>query len=148
MPQNKPNNDYTAKLAAYEELLATIPAIERKGKTFPYTSHNGNMFTLLNQSGTMALRLPADAREKFLHQHNTKLFESHGVVMKEYVAVPDALLQDTSAMREHLATSYRYAQTLRPKPTTKRSTTKNSAKKAAAAKSSEAAGAKRKNRKP
>lgn len=147
MPQNNFSNEYAERLAAYEKLLATIPAIEPKGKTFPYTSHNGNMFTLLNQSGTMALRLPADAREKFLQQHNTKLFESHGAIMKEYVAVPDTLLQDTNAMREHFAASYLYVQTLKPKPSTKVSPTKSIPKRKSSANRSATIGSKRKSRK-
>jgi TfoX/Sxy family transcriptional regulator of competence genes len=77
------------------------------------------MFTLLNQSGTMALRLPEDAREKFLKQHKTKLFVSHGALMKEYVAVPDVLLKDTATMRKYLSASYEYVKTLKVKPTKK-----------------------------
>ena len=53
------------KLGLYEKLIATNPKIERKGATHPYTSLNGNMFTLLNPPGTLAIRLPADEREKF-----------------------------------------------------------------------------------
>jgi hypothetical protein len=34
---------------------------------------------------------------------------------KEYVAVPDALLAKTAALRPYLVASFRYAQTLRPK---------------------------------
>jgi hypothetical protein len=30
--------------------------------------------------------------EKFLRKHKTTLFEAYGVVMKEYVTVPDSLL--------------------------------------------------------
>ena len=36
-----------AKIALYDKLLATNPQIKRKGKTNPYTSHNGHMFTHL-----------------------------------------------------------------------------------------------------
>jgi hypothetical protein len=49
----------------YERLIATIPAIERKGAANPYTSLNGNMFTLLHQSRTLAIRLPEDKRGVF-----------------------------------------------------------------------------------
>jgi len=47
--------------ALYDKLIATIPEIERKGDANPYTSLNGNMFTLLHQSG-LAIRLPEDER--------------------------------------------------------------------------------------
>jgi hypothetical protein len=41
----------------YDQLIATNPKIERKGAANPYTSVNGNMFTLLHQS-RLAIRLP------------------------------------------------------------------------------------------
>ena len=46
----------------YDQLIATIPTIERKGAANPYTSLNGNMFTLLHQS-RLAIRLPEDERK-------------------------------------------------------------------------------------
>ncbi|HEV3447681.1 MAG TPA: hypothetical protein VG099_23800 [Gemmataceae bacterium] len=53
-------------VALYEALLATNPQIERKGAAMPYTSVNGNMFSLLTPDGLLALRLPAAEREAFL----------------------------------------------------------------------------------
>jgi hypothetical protein len=107
-------------VALYEALLATIPAIERKGATMPYTSVNGNMYSLLTPDGSLALRLPSPHREAFLKRHNTTLCEQYGVVMKEYVRVPPALLEDTRALSKYLDISYRYACSLKPKPTTKK----------------------------
>jgi TfoX/Sxy family transcriptional regulator of competence genes len=105
------------KIALYEKLVATIPEIERKGADNPYTSVNGNMFSLLHSpDGRLALRLPEDEREKFLQKHKTGLFEAYGVVMKEYVAVPDALLARTKELQKYLAMSFAYAKTLKPKP--------------------------------
>ncbi len=105
--------------ALYEALLATNPAIERKGDANPYTSHNGNMFTLLHQS-RLAIRLPEEEREKFLKKYKTTLFEAYGTVMKEYVAVPDDLLEKTKELKKYLDLSYEYAKTLKPKPTAKK----------------------------
>ena len=104
----------------YERLLAAIPGIERKGDANPYTSLNGNMFTLLHQGQTLAIRLPEDDREKFLKKYKTTLFEAYGAVMKEYVRVPDALLSKTAELEKYIAISYAYAKTLKPKPTTKK----------------------------
>ena len=104
----------------YEALLATIPGLERKGDANPYTSLNGNMFTLLHQSSRLAIRLPEDKRQEFLKKHKTKLFEAYGTVMAEYVAVPDALLTDTRELKKYLLHSYEYARTLKPKPTKKK----------------------------
>jgi hypothetical protein len=39
--------------------------------------------------------------------------------MKEYVQVPAALLRNTPALAKYLDISYRYACSLKPKPTTK-----------------------------
>jgi TfoX/Sxy family transcriptional regulator of competence genes len=106
-------------IALYDKLIATHPEIERKGAANPYTSLNGNMFTMLSPSGVMALRLPEDEREAFLKKHKAKLFEAYGAVMKEYVAVPESLLRNTKEMKKYLSVSYDYAKTLKPKATTK-----------------------------
>lgn len=116
MPNKKPpSND---REALYDKLIATIPEIERKGDANPYTSLNGNMFTLLHQS-RLAMRLPEVEREVFLKKYKTTLFEAYGTVMKEYVAVPDDLLSKTKELKKYLELSYAYAKTLRPKLTKK-----------------------------
>ena len=110
------------KVELYEKLLATVPEIERKGADNPYTSLNGNMFSLLHSpDGRLALRLSETDREKFLKKYETTLFEAYGVVMKEYVAVPDDLLAKTKELEKYLVMSYEYVRTLRPKPTKKKS---------------------------
>ncbi|MGP0020096.1 MAG: TfoX/Sxy family protein [Candidatus Sulfotelmatobacter sp.] len=106
-------------VALYDKLIATNPSIERKGDANPYTSLNGNMFTLLHQS-RLAIRLPEAEREKFLKQYKTTLFEAYGAVMQEYVAVPDRLLENTKELQKYLDASYEYAKTLQPKPTKKK----------------------------
>ena len=105
----------------YETLVATNPAVERKGATHPYTSLNGNMFSYLHPSGKVALRLPPDERKKFLEKYQTTLFEAYGVVQKEYVTVPDELLKKTKQLQKYFELSYQYAQTLKPKPSRKKS---------------------------
>ena len=107
------------KLALYEKLIATNPKIKRKGAANPYTSLNGHMFSYLDPSGSLALRLPEDEREKFLKKYKTTLFEAYGHVMKEYVTVPDRLLRNTNELRKYLDLSYEFISTLRPKPTRK-----------------------------
>ena len=109
------------RVALYDKLIATNPKIERKGAANPYTSLNGNMFTLLHQSGRLAIRLPEDKRAEFLKKHKTTLFEAYGAVMEEYVAVPDALLKNTKELQKYLETSYEYVKTLKSKPTRKKS---------------------------
>jgi TfoX/Sxy family transcriptional regulator of competence genes len=116
----KKNAVPNAKVALYEQLIATNPEIERKGDANPYTSVNGNMFTMLHQGERLAIRLPEEEREKFLKKYKTALFEAHGAVMKEYVAVPDSLLAKTKELKKYLDLSYTYAKTLKAKPTTKK----------------------------
>ena len=101
----------------YEKLVATNPKVERKGATMPYTSVNGHMFSLLTKEGRLALRLPAEARDAFLKKYKTKLCEQYGVVMKEYVEVPDALLKKTQELKKYFDQSYAYVSSLKPKPT-------------------------------
>jgi hypothetical protein len=108
------------KVDLYDKLIASVPKIERKGAANPYTSLNGNMFTLLHQSETLAIRLPEGKREEFLKKYKTALFEAYGVVMKEYVTVPDSLLKNTKELKKYLEASYEYVNTLRPKPTKKK----------------------------
>jgi TfoX/Sxy family transcriptional regulator of competence genes len=112
----KPSAD---RVVLYDRLIATNPEIERKGDANPYTSLNGNMFTLLHQF-RLAIRLPEDEREKFLKKYKTTLFQTYGTVMKEYVAVPDALLEKTKELQKYLNLSYEYAKPLKPKPTRKK----------------------------
>jgi TfoX/Sxy family transcriptional regulator of competence genes len=120
MPWSKKSPIPPEKIALYEKLVAGIPEIERKGADNPYTAVNGNMFSLLlSPEGRLALRLPAAERASFLRKHNTKLFEAYGAVMKEYVAVPDALLKKTKELQKYLTVSYAYAKTLKPKPSKK-----------------------------
>ena len=118
MPPSKQESP-AEHVALYDKLIATRPEIERKGDANPYTSLNGNMFTLLHQ-GKLAIRLSEDEREKFLKKYKTNLFEAYGTVMKEYVAVPDSLLEKTRELTKYLDLSYEYAKTLKAKPTTKK----------------------------
>jgi hypothetical protein len=103
------------KVALYEKLIGTMPEIERKGDVHPYTSINGNMFSYLDQTGTMGLRLSKDDLEGFLKKYETKLFESYGVVKKDWATVPDSLLQKTTELKKYLKKSVEFTKTLKSK---------------------------------
>jgi len=109
------------KVDLYDKLIENHPDIELKGISNPYTSLNGHMFTHLSKDGSLGIRLPREAREDFLDRYNTSLYESHGAIMKEYVRVPDELLQNTEELSPYLKISYEYIKTLKPKPTKKKS---------------------------
>ena len=108
------------RVALYEKLVATIPGIERKGATMPYTSLNGHMFSLLTREGPLALRLPEPERTEFLRKYKTTLVETYGTVRKEYVAVPDGLLARTRELSKYFQISVNYVKGLKPKPTTRK----------------------------
>lgn len=110
------------RLAAYDRVIEMVPGVVRKGASIPYTSVNGNMFSYLFGEGSLALRLSAADRETFLAVFGTRLHEAYGTVQKEYVDVPDALLDDTAQLARWFASSHAYASGLKPKPTTRRST--------------------------
>jgi hypothetical protein len=78
------------------------------------------MFSYLSKSGTLALRLPEEAREPFLNKYKTTLCKQYGVIQKEYVEVLDALLKRTSELKEYFTLSYTYVRTLKPKTTSKK----------------------------
>jgi hypothetical protein len=110
----------TEKVALYDKLIATIPEIERKGSTVPYTSLNGNMFSYLHNDGTLALRLSEKDRADFIKKHSAELMQAYGIVQKEYIAVPEKVLADTKEMEKYLKLSFEYAKTLKSKPAKKK----------------------------
>src|SRR5262245_45609088 len=116
MPGPQPYPDATL-LSLYEGLIDNIAGLERKGAKTPYTSVNGNMFSFLTPEGELALRLSPAQRTAFLDAHKDSVLEQHGVVLKEYVRVPQSLLDDQKELTELFAASYDYAQGLKPKPT-------------------------------
>lgn len=106
------------KLALYQQLIDTHPEIELKGgKKLPYTSFQGNMFSQLTKAGKVGLRMGKAERDAFIAAFNSKLLENYGVVLKEYVEVPDHLLENTEKLMPFLEQSYAYAKTLKAKPT-------------------------------
>jgi len=103
----------------YKKLIETVPKVELKGLTMPYTSHNGHMFSFLDKDGKLGLRLSADERETFISKFKTSLCKAHGTVLKEYVEVPDKILKDTKTLKVYFQKSFNYVDTLKPKATKK-----------------------------
>lgn len=108
------------KLDLYDRLIGTMTGVERKGATVPYTSHNGHMFSLMDEQGTLGLRLPKDGIGTFLKKYKTTLREAYGIVQKEYVVVPDALLRKTKDLQPWFRMSFEYVSALKPKPSKKK----------------------------
>jgi hypothetical protein len=115
-----PDDDYASALGLYEKLVRTNPNVTRKGKTVPYTSLNGHMFSFLSKDGQVSLRLPKEERELFISKYETELSLQYGSVMKEYVVVPNDLLSKTGELKTYFDMSYEYVGSLKPKPTKKK----------------------------
>lgn len=106
---------YQKNLKLYEKLIAMIPEIEQKGKTMPYTSANGHMFSQINKDGEIGIRLPKAKREDFLKKYETAPFKSYGAVMKEYVLIPESLLNQPDIVSSYLLDGYHYVNALKSK---------------------------------
>ena len=102
-------------LEKYDQLVALCPRFVRKGKTMPYTSANGYMFSLLNKAGQLGIRFSKSVQEKYIREFGTTIFKSYNSVMKGYVLIPDQMLEDLDKLAEYLNESYDYVMTLEPK---------------------------------
>ena len=107
------------KLALYDRLISMNAHFERKGKTMPYTSANGYMFSQLNKAGEIGIRLSTEAGQQFMEKYNTTVFKSYGAVMKGYVLIPEQLLEDLDLLSAYLNEAYHYVLSLKPKPSKK-----------------------------
>ena len=54
------------KLELYDEAVGKCPRFDRKGKTMPYTSANGHMFSLLNKAGELGVRFSKEIQQKYI----------------------------------------------------------------------------------
>ena len=103
------------KLALYDQLIAQCNGIERKGKTMPYTSANGHMFSQLNKDGELGIRFSEEVKEKYIKEFKTIPFKAYGAVMKGYVLIPENLWDDIPKLSELMDESYKYIISLEPK---------------------------------
>lgn len=104
------------QLKLYDE-IALMAGIERKGKTMPYTSSNGYMFSLLNKEAQLGIRLSKEDTKQFLEAYpNCEEFRSYGARMREYVLIPENLLiSDKKIVTSYLKKGLTYVNTLKPK---------------------------------
>ena len=103
------------KLKVYDELVAKCPRFKRKGKTMPYTSANGYMFSLFNKDCEIGIRFSREIQEKYINEWPTTIYESYGAVMRGYVLIPEKMLENLDEVAKYLNESYDYVMTLEPK---------------------------------
>lgn len=102
-------------LKVYEKLISSNPNFERKGKTVPYTSANGYMFSFINKAGELGMRLPKETQKEFTEKYNSGPFHSHGSVMKDYVIIPKKLYKKTKLLSSTIQLSFEFVMSLKPK---------------------------------
>jgi hypothetical protein len=73
----------------------------------------------MHKEDFVALRLPADLREQFMAKYKTTLVTAYGIVQKEYVAVPAALLAKTKELAKWFLAAHDYVAGMKPKATKK-----------------------------
>ncbi len=103
------------KLALYDKLVAKCPRFDRKGKTMPYTSANGYMFSQLNKDGEFGIRFSKEVQEKYFQEIGTTFYKSYGATMKGYVMMPESMWKDLDTLANYLNESYDYVMFLEPK---------------------------------
>ncbi|MBX2796582.1 MAG: TfoX/Sxy family protein [Myxococcales bacterium] len=114
---------YQGPPEALDQYIAAIEqsssGAEVKGAKNPYTSRNGHMFSFLDATGAMALRLSSELTETFRADHESGDVQQHGATMRGYSSVPATLLADTQALTQWIDRSWEWIGTLPPKPTKK-----------------------------
>ena len=103
------------RLAKYDELITMCPRFERKGKTVPYTSANGHMFSQLNKDGEVGIRFSKAVQEKYMQELDTTTFKSYGATMRGDILIPEEMWNDLDNLARYLNEGYDYVMSLEPK---------------------------------
>jgi len=104
----------------YNKVIETQSTVERKGKTMPYTSLNGHMTSFLSKEGRVGLRLSPKDLNEVMDKYDAPLMVQHERTMKEFVDVPQSLLEDTSLLQRYFEKSLQYVSGLKPKSSNKK----------------------------
>ncbi len=107
------------KIKIYDKIVANA-GLPRKGKTMPYTSANGHMFSQINKDGEIGIRFSKERQKALFEALNTTVFKSYGAVMQGYVLLPEEIVNDIDKASALLKESHDYILTLEPKPTKKK----------------------------
>ncbi|WP_343485619.1 hypothetical protein [Allomuricauda sp. d1] len=102
-------------LEIYDAVVVANPNFQRKGKTMPYTSANGYMFSLVNKANELGIRLSKEDQKEFDASYGAKPFISYGATMRDYVLIPEPLLSDHEVLGKYLQKGFEYVMSLPPK---------------------------------
>lgn len=103
------------KLKIYDALVAKCLRFERKGKTMPYTSANGHMFSLFNKAEEIGIRFSKEVQKKYMEAYNTTIYKSYNSIMHGYILITEEMLSDLNKVAKLLDESYDYVMSLDPK---------------------------------
>lgn len=106
---------YEDNLERYDALVAKCHRFKRKGKTMPYTSANGYMFSLLNKAGEVGIRFSKETQKEYLAKFETTMYTSYGATMRGYILITEEMLEDLDTVANYLDESYDYVMSLPPK---------------------------------
>lgn len=100
----------------FTSVLPDEPTIEKRQMFgYPCAFVNGNMFTGLHQESVI-VRLDEDDRTRLIEEIGAKQFEPMpGRPMREYVALPQAVLDNRDRLTEIISTARDFAALLPPK---------------------------------
>ena len=108
------------KVKIYDELVSKCKRFERKGKSVPYTSANGYMFSLVNKDGEFGFRFSEARKKELIEELGASELRSYGAVMRGYVKIPEALYADEKRLTALLKESHQYVLSLPPQTSKKK----------------------------
>ncbi|WP_108881199.1 TfoX/Sxy family protein [Anderseniella sp. Alg231-50] len=100
----------------FASVLPDAPNVEKRQMFgYPCAFVNGNMFTGLHQEA-LIVRLDEEHRKQLIDEAGAWQFEPiPGRPMREYVALPDAVLEDRGKLTEVITSAMEFAASLPPK---------------------------------
>lgn len=113
------NKNIDQALKIYEELIENQPEIKRKGKRLPYTSMNGNMFSVISKEGKIGLRLSQERVEECIDLYGFTKYIKNDKVLEDFVQISEEFL-DNELLVELFNECCEHAKSLQAKPKTKK----------------------------
>lgn len=105
--------DYDEMLALYQR-CCDAAGIARKGKTSPYTSSNGHMFSQLNKAAELGIRLPKPRQAELADVFGAGPFKSYGATMRDYVCLTGDMLGDETLIADLLKEGLAFVEAMPP----------------------------------
>lgn len=81
----------------------------------PYTSANGYMFSQINKEGDIGIRLPESISKELIEAYAVSEFKSYGAAIKDYIKIPESLLDNPDKVSKLLLKGQDYVMSLKPK---------------------------------